>query len=74
MNAIQESVIRRILMLPGSTPKEALYTETGLLDIEHIAVSKRAKMLQRLEKNPSSIIKNIFDDNIITWESKTKYY
>ena len=29
-------------------------------------------MLQRLQRNPSTIISKIFDNNNITWESKTK--
>lgn len=71
LDRLQESIIKRILMLPDSTPKEALYTETDLLDMESFSVSKRASMKSRLKQNPSSIIKNIFDNNIITWESKT---
>ena len=36
INQIQENIIRRILMVPQSTPTEALYMETGLLDITTI--------------------------------------
>ena len=55
-------------MTPISTPKEALYTETGLLDIEHIALKKKISMLQRLRKNPSKILSAIFENNENTWE------
>ena len=35
LNQILDSIIRRILMTPKTTPREALYIETGLLDIEN---------------------------------------
>ena len=34
LNQILDKVIKRILMTPDSTPREPLYIETGLLDIE----------------------------------------
>ena len=40
INQIQENIIRRILMVPQSTPIEALYMETGLLDITTIIKKK----------------------------------
>ena len=33
LNRIQENIIRRVLMVPQSTPTDTLYIETGLLDI-----------------------------------------
>ena len=36
INKIQEKIIKRILMLPPTTPTETLYIETGLLDITSI--------------------------------------
>ena len=70
INSIQEAIIRRILMTPVSTPKEALYSETGLLDIEHIALIKKINMAKRLENNPSKIIDKIFEGNERTWKDR----
>lgn len=72
LNAIQESIIRRILMTPFSTPKEALYMETGLLDIESIALKRRISMQTRLQQNPSELIEKIFQGNTTTWKTKTE--
>ena len=36
LNQILDKIIRRVLMVPDSTPREALYIETGLVDIEAI--------------------------------------
>ena len=47
LNQVLDKVIRRILMTPDSTPREALYIETGLLDIETLADSKRLGMKSR---------------------------
>ena len=34
LNQIMDNIIKRILMIPTSTPREPLYIETGLLDAE----------------------------------------
>ena len=34
-NQLMDRILKRILKLPNSTPREALYMETGLLDPEH---------------------------------------
>ena len=44
INQIQQNIIRRILMVPQSTPIEALYMETGLLDITTIITKNRFNM------------------------------
>ena len=40
INRIMDNIIKRILMAPQSTPGEALYSETGLLDPEAIRLKK----------------------------------
>ena len=37
LNQILDKILRRILMTPDATPREALYVETGLLDVRTIA-------------------------------------
>ena len=41
-------------MTPTSTPREALYIETGLLDIETIDDKNRITMEERLEKTATT--------------------
>ena len=72
LNRIQESVIRRILMTPVSTPKEALYLETGLLDIEHMSYIRRINMYIRLKENPSELIDKVCLDTENNWFTQTE--
>ena len=64
INQIQENIIRRILMAPQSTPREALYMETGLLDILTTIITKnRFNMEKRLHKHPENITTKIMETN-----------
>ena len=42
INRIMDNILKRILMVPQSTPREALYIETGLLDPEAIRLKKQS--------------------------------
>ena len=63
INQIQENIIRRILMVPQSTPIEALYMETGLLDITTIITKNRFNMEKRLHTHPENITTKIMETN-----------
>ena len=71
--------IKRILMTPTSTPREALYIETGLLDIETIDDKNKITMGERLEKNSNNLLNEITNSHTPRgWkeyleETKTKY-
>ena len=52
INQIQENIIRRILMVPQSTPIDTLYTETGLLDITTIITKNRFNMEKKTALTP----------------------
>ena len=54
INSILDTIIKRILMVPRTTPREVLYIETGLIDIEHISMKNRVNMEKRLNLNPDS--------------------
>ena len=41
LNRILDKIVKRILLVPTSTPREALYIETGTLDIEHTTMTNR---------------------------------
>ena len=55
INNILDNIIKRILMVPRTTPREVLYIETGLLDVEHICMRNRINMEKRLNMTPDSI-------------------
>lgn len=67
IDKIQESVIQRILMIPYTTPREAIYAETGLLDSGHIEMREKINQLKRMEINPTKILTNTTKD----WVTKT---
>ncbi len=55
-NRILDNIIKRILMTPTTTPREVLYMETGILDIEHLAIKSRINMQTRLQKSSNWLI------------------
>jgi hypothetical protein len=72
INRIQENIIRRILMVPQSTPTEALYIETGLLDITTITTKNRLNMEKRLHKHPERLATKIMEIGTKGgWKDKT---
>ncbi len=72
INRILDNIIKRILMVPISTPREALYIETGIRDPESIMKQKRIAMRCRLEKTKNETITSIMDiDETGTWKKMT---
>ena len=70
LNQTLDKIIRRILMTPESTPREALYIETGLLDVETIAESKRMNMKARLNRNRSEMMDKVLQNKDSQWEKE----
>ncbi len=64
INRILDNLIKRILQTPTTTPREALYMECGLLDIEHLAKIRQIMMGHRLKETASELITNTIDSNI----------
>ena len=59
-------------MTPDATPREALYIETGLLDIATIADSKRLNMKARLNREKSEMMRQVLSNPECLWEKETK--
>ena len=72
LNKILDKIIKRILMTPEATPREALYIETGLLDIETIIDIKRLNMLARLNNEKSQMMATVLANPECKWMEKTK--
>jgi hypothetical protein len=65
--------LKRILRLPTSTPRAALYIELGMLDIEHIRIKKRIGMLDRLKRTKSNLLHMILTNpSNKSWKTKTE--
>ena len=72
-NRTINSVLKRILMVPTSTPAETLYMETGLEDLTTIMNTKRIGMYYRLNNTANNLIKLVTESNEPTsWKNKTK--
>ena len=62
VNRIYDNIIRRILKVPPTTPREALYMETGLLDPETMEKKRKLGMKSRLEEESNNLLKQIIDN------------
>ena len=71
LNSILDNILKRILKVPQGTPREVLYIETNLLDIERIIEKKRLSMLYRISKNENRMNKLILNENS-EWTKETK--
>ena len=71
LNQILDKILKRILMIPEATPREALYIETGLLDIETIIDLKRMNMMARLNREKSEMMTTILENPECKWMKKT---
>ena len=72
LNQILDKIIRGILMTPDATPRQALYIETGLLDVEMRIDKKRLCMMARLKNDRSIMMDNILNNPKCKWKSKTR--
>ena len=48
IDQVLDNIIKRILTVPTSTPREATYIETGLKDMESNRTQKRINMMNRI--------------------------
>ena len=58
-NQLMDRILKRILKLPNSTPREALYMETGLLDPETKIKKNRLSMEARILQGENQLMKQI---------------
>ena len=72
LNQILDKILKRVLMTPDSTPREALYIETGMLDIEAIIDIKRLNMRARLKRNSTELMDKVLSNPQSKWMKRTK--
>ena len=58
-NSIMDNVTKRILKTPITTPREALYIETGILDPETKIKQNRISMESRIKRGNNQTMKEI---------------
>ena len=59
LNKLLDNIIKRILKTPQGTPRESLYIESNLLDIETIIEKKRIGMMYRIHQHPNTITEEV---------------
>jgi hypothetical protein len=73
LNQILDNILKRILKVPTTTPRDSFYIETGLIDIEHTRIQKRIAMLHRRNKTKSNLLDKILQNpNKQAWKPKTE--
>ena len=72
INRIMDNIVKRILMVLTSTPREALYIETAIKDPESIMKQKRIGMRCRLGTTSNTTIAETMDiEEEWTWKNQT---
>ena len=72
-NQMLDNVIKRILKAPVTTPREALYLETGILDPETIIKKNRISMEARILNGNNEIMKELISlENEDSWAQQNK--
>ena len=59
LNSILDTILKRILKLPVTTPREPLYYETGIMDIEHTIMKNAINYVNRLDKKENKLLKEM---------------
>ncbi len=73
INRILDNIIKRILKTPTSTPREPLYIETGLMDLEHHSKVKQILMKNRLNKTATELLDNVIESDLKKgWKNRTQ--
>ena len=71
LNTILDNIIKRILRLPQSTPREFIYHELNIPDTQHRIIKRRINYALKLkESNPPHMTEVINDDNQKSWNQK----
>ena len=68
LNSILDAIIKRILMCPVTTPREIVYGETGLLDIEHTIIKNRLTYANKMGKKNNKTL-----EKAINWEKSSSW-
>ena len=72
-NRILDNLLKRTLKVPLSTPRETLYIELGILDLESRRKKNRINMEQRVNKKGSETTKTVMNAKIKGgWKEKTE--
>ena len=69
-NKILDDILKRILKTPITVPREALYIETGLIDVEHTTIKNTINMANRLHITKNKMLESILQNRKQSWTNK----
>jgi len=73
LNSILDNIMRRILITPQTTPRESLYIETNLLDVEKIIDKRKVNMYYRVTKYKTQMTEFLTQtDNETEWKTNIR--
>ncbi len=73
INRILDNILKRVLNTPTGTPREPLYMETGMTDLETEAQKRQLMMKHRITESASSLMKNTISCEVKgNWRDRTE--
>ena len=73
INRILDNIIKRVLNTPTSTPREPLYMESGLLDLETHASKRQLMMKHRIRASASKLMNDTISCKVKgNWKDRTE--
>ena len=73
INQLLDNILKRILMVPQSTPREAIYLEVGILDPVHRINMNRMMLYNRLHTHQNSLNQSLIQETLETkWKTETE--
>jgi hypothetical protein len=64
LNSILDTILKRILKLPITTPREPIYWETGIMDIEHTIRKNAINFSNRYKKTANKILRELMKEDL----------
>ena len=73
LNTLLDNILKRLLQIPQTTPRECIYDELDILDIQHRIMLKRMTYAIKIKTKPGTAMQTILKDaHNTSWISKTK--
>ena len=73
INRIMDNILKRVLKVPQSTPRECLYIETGIMDPQALIMKNRLNMHNRIMNGNNKTLKKLLEsESTKSWATKNK--
>ena len=72
ISRILDNLIKRILMVPVTTPTDIIYAEVGIMNTTRNMYMKKINMLKRIKTKGSEMLKDIIESENNTWRKEVE--